>query len=182
MAKKSSTVFYCGFCDMTLAKSEGVVYDTVHYCGDLCCKLAKKRMHLKDDLIACHRRRLSQLRTGRVTYAMLKADSKMSYKRLEDVIKTNPVESTKDARLQLCIFGHIHNGNKEKALKAFEKFKTYSAEQFEEMCQNPENHNCVVCSTDGIKKEKVTGEENVRIAGVIWSLEREIFKLNIDIM
>jgi hypothetical protein len=183
MAKKSSPVFYCGFCDMTLAKSEGVVYDTVHYCGELCCKLGKKT-NVKDASMEKMRKDVNSLRQGE-SKTRIKQHAKGAYEDLTSKYKkwllvNNPEDDLTIYKLYLCVYGHIHNGHKDKALKALARFNDWTAEKFEEMCVNPAEYCTQVEYDDG--SENITGEENLRVTGVLYKLQREKFKLMIDQM
>lgn len=183
MAKKSSTVFYCGFCDMTLAKSEGIVYDTIHYCNDLCLKMGKKTS-VKDESLNALRHNLNVLRSG-VSRQDIKQIAKEAYESLREsyqemLAENNPEYDYSMYKLTLCVYGHIHNGNKEKAVKSLGRFNDWTSETFEKMCVNSDEISTRILIGD--EKETFVNEESVRVSGIIYKLQREIFKLMIDLM
>jgi len=190
MANKSSTMFYCGFCDMTLAKSEGVVYDTIHYCNDVCRKLGKKTS-VKDGSMKELRenvemlRRLKSLPQTKKAQTLIKQHCKGAYKDLEIDYKKwllvgNPDHDLNMFKHALCLYGHIHNGHKDKALKALARFNDWTAETFEKMCVDSTAYSSEIIYEDD--EEEVSGEENIRVSGIIYKLEREKFKLMVELM
>lgn len=133
-----------------------------------------------EDYVAYLRRQIAFLTTEEDVDVRKKCrdcyiEAKQDY---EEAMKQRPFHKFEMTKLEICIWCHVANGNKHKALKSLRKYKDKTAEYIEKIILNPDEYECTYDFEQGTIV--LTNEENVRNACMIYRLKREFFEAIIN--
>ena len=173
MASKTSVVLYCKFCDQVLTKDDKVVRcDSDIFCSEDCCfawkKETKKASVSAGTLMIEDHKATYEMMKNDIKPHMVKSYAKFKYKLC---LGSGILELHSRKRLEACIYGHIANGNKAKAIQKFDKYKAQSNAQIDAIVFDSEEINLQLQYKQGYTS--ITGEEAVRV-------QCELLKISID--
>jgi hypothetical protein len=175
MAKKSSPVFYCGFCDMALKNNEGIFNGGKHFCNEQCV------LHFQDknkcpfeEELEVQKRIIFKLRQGTFNFKLWAKDRYLTSKtHYLSSKKINP-RGVINIKLECCVCCHIANGDKVKALHSLEEFKERTIDELQEISDGKSGIRFIT------EREKKTNSEALRIYGQQRKNQVDIYELCIS--
>jgi hypothetical protein len=174
MAKKSSTMFYCGFCDMALKSGEGITMrDGTHYCSGVCESIVtKSKLHQRHINIRQNIKDLQGASAPRVLkFAKdLYIDNRKDYERNR---KLHPDTDWRLQKYEICCYCHLANKNWMEAGVALYKYRMMTEHMLEKMMDAPDKNSMRYAVDEGVYAY-LTNEENVRYTAIELKLGREM--------
>jgi len=179
MAKKSSPIFYCDFCDMALKKGESIVSNGTHFCNEECKKYRQtQKLSPYEENIQEYKLSIKAIKDDNFKSKKFAIDRYNQFKRLYETLVAKG-ENGKSQKITATLYCHIANGDKVKALVAFDKWKTMSIRQMEMAFQGKATFNLIDYeqSKTSTLNPETHSNELLRILGLLSKLENELFEL-----
>ena len=177
LKKSKAPVNYCGFCDVALEKGEEINDKGRHFCSEPCRHVWLKTHETPTEkIIQNYKGLVDRLKRG---VTDVRETCKENYHRFTTTLKSDGDNIDKKIDvIHVQLFGHIYNKNKEKSLKAFDRYKRY----LQELLDDDIFGNEISSTLLDVKGEisKLSGEESLRVKALLFKLQIEKFELMIQ--
>ena len=177
LKKSKAPVNYCGFCDVALEKGEEINDKGRHFCSEPCRHVWLKTHETPTEQMIQHYKELIDgLKRGVID---VRETCKANYHKFTTSLKSDGDDIDKKIDvMNVQLFGHIYNKNKEKTLKTFDRYKRYLQKILDDEIFGDEVSPTLL-DVEGEVSE-LSGEESLRVKALLFKLQIEKYELMIQ--